>query len=93
MNGLVWFNLGITIVFGLVIGTLGGQLLGISVLPLLEVAEDGSRITPPMAIRNNWYAMVVAYVVIGVATFVTVLTLAWAIGRLELQKLIRLTDA
>ncbi|MQF80407.1 hypothetical protein FIL93_01030 [SAR202 cluster bacterium AD-493-K16_JPT_193m] len=67
--------------------------MGISVLPLLEVAEDGSRITPPMAIRNNWYAMVVAYVVIGVATFVTVLTLAWAIGRLELQKLIRLTDA
>lgn len=93
VNGLVWFNLGITIVFGLVIGTLGGQLLGISVLPLLEVAEDGSRITPPMAIRNNWYAMVVAYAVIGVATFVTVLTLAWAIGRLELQKLIRLTDA
>ena len=93
VNGLVWFNLGIIVVFGLVIGTLGGQLLGISVLPLLEVAEDGSRITPPMAIRNNWSAIALSYAVIGVATFATVLTLAWAIGRLELQKLIRMTDA
>ena len=92
VNGIVWFNLAITFTFGLAAGTLGGQLLGIAVLPLLEVAEDGSRITPPMLLQNNWPAVAFSYLVLGVATLVTVAILAWAIGKLELQRLLRVAD-
>ena len=93
MNGIVWFNLAITFIFGLAAGTLGGQLLGIAVLPLLEVAEDGSRITPPMLLQNNWPAVAFSYLVLGAATLITVAILAWALGKLELQRLIRVVDA
>ena len=92
VNGIVWFNLAITFTFGLAAGTLGGQLLGIAVLPLLEVAEDGSRITPPMLLQNNWPAVAFSYLVLGVATLITVAILAWAIGKLELQRLLRVAD-
>lgn len=92
VNGIVWFNLAITFIFGLAAGTLGGQLLGIAVLPLLEVAEDGSRITPPMLLQNNWPAVAFSYLVLGVATLITVAILAWAIGKLELQRLLRVAD-
>ena len=92
VNGIVWFNLAITFIFGLVAGTLGGQLLGIAVLPLLEVAEDGSRITPPMLLQNNWPAVAFSYFVLGIATLITVAILAWALGKLELQRLLRVAD-
>lgn len=92
VNGIVWFNLAITFTFGLAAGTLGGQLLGIAVLPLLEVAEDGSRITPPMLLQNNWPAVAFSYLVLGVATLITVAILAWALGKLELQRLLRVAD-
>ncbi len=92
VNGIVWFNLAVTFTFGLAAGTLGGQLLGIAVLPLLEVAEDGSRITPPMLLQNNWPAVAFSYLVLGVATLITVAILAWALGKLELQRLLRVAD-
>ena len=92
VNGIVWFNLAITFIFGLAAGTLGGQLLGIAVLPLLEVAEDGSRITPPMLLQNNWPAVAFSYLVLGAATLITVAILAWALGKLELQRLLRVAD-
>ena len=92
VNGIVWFNLAITFTFGLAAGTLGGQLLGIAVLPLLGVAEDGSRITPPMLLQNNWPAVAFSYLVLGVATLITVAILAWALGKLELQRLLRVAD-
>ncbi len=92
VNGIVWFNLAITFTFGLAAGTLGGQLLGIAVLPLLEVAEDGSRITPPMLLQNNWPAVAFSYLVLGAATLITVAILAWALGKLELQRLLRVVD-
>ena len=92
VNGIVWFNLAITFIFGLAAGTLGGQLLGIAVLPLLEVAEDGSRITPPMLLQNNWPAVAFSYFVLGIATLITVAILAWALGKLELQRLLRVAD-
>ena len=93
VNGVVWFNLAVTVVCGLAVGTLGGQWLGSALLPLLEVAEEGTRITPPMVLQNNWSALGLTYLVLAVAALATVAALAWAVGRLEVQRLLRVTEA
>ena len=89
VNGVVWFNLTLVVCLGLAIGTWGGQWLGVILLPLLEVAEGGKRVTPPMILETNWSALVVAYSVLGAATAVTVLALAWSISKMELQRVMR----
>ncbi len=93
VNGVVWFNLGLTVAVGLGLGTLGGHWLGRAILPLLEVAEGGARVTPPMVLETNWLAVGTAYLVLAAATAVTVVALAWAISRLEVQRLLRVADA
>ncbi len=93
VGGLVWFNLALTVVSGLAVGTWGGQWLGSAVLPLLEVAEGGSRVTPPMVLQNNWSALGLAYLSLAAATLVTVVALAWTFGRLEVQRFLRVAEA
>ena len=93
VNGVVWFNLALVVVFGVLIGTWGGQLLGTALLPLLEVAEGGTRVTPPMVLETNWSALGLAYAFLGGATVATVVALAWAISHLEIQRLLRVEGA
>ena len=92
VNGVVWFNLALTVAVGLGVGTLGGHWLGRAVLPLLEVAEGGTRVIPPMALETDWMAMGVAYMVLAAATAVTVAALAWSISRLDVQRLLRIAE-
>ena len=89
VNGLLWFNLTLIVGLGILIGTWGGQLLGRTLLPLLEIAEQGTRVVPSMVLQTNWVALGAAYGVLGVATIITVVVLAWAISRLEIQRLLR----
>ena len=89
VNGLLWFNLTLIVVLGILIGTWGGQLLGRALLPLLEIAEQGTRVVPSMVLQTNWGALATAYGVLGAAAIVTLIVLAWAISRLEIQRLLR----
>ena len=89
VNGVVWFNLVLVVALGLGIGTWGGQWLGATLLPLLEVAEGGTRVTPPMVLETNWSTLGLAYAILMAATAATVVALAWAISRLDLQRLLR----
>ena len=93
VNAVVWFNLTLTVVLGTLLGTWGGQMLGSAILPLLEVAEGGLPVTPPMALQNNWTALFIAYALFAGTTVVTVAALAWAISRLEVQKILRVAEA
>ncbi len=93
VNGVVWFNLALTVVLGMSVGALGGQWLGNAVLPLLEVGENSTRITPPLVLQNNWLAVGLAYLVLAASAFVTVAALAWAIGRMDIQRILRVVDA
>jgi hypothetical protein len=89
VNGVVWFNLILVVTLGLAVGTWGGQWLGATLLPLLEVAEGGTRVTPPMVLETNWSTLVLAYAILAAATAATVVALAWAISRLDIQRLLR----
>ena len=89
VTAVLWFNLALVVVAGVLIGTAGGQWLGQIMLPLLELAEEGKRVTPPMVLETNWLAVAGAYLVLGLAALVTVAALAWAIAHLEVQRLLR----
>ena len=53
VNGVVWFNLLLVVAAGIGLGTWAGQLIGITLLPILEVSEGGVRVTPPMVFPDQ----------------------------------------
>ena len=89
LNGVVWFNLFIMVVCGVGLGTLAGYQIGVSLLPIMEVAEEGVRITPPMVLQTNWETLLVSYLVLAGVTAITVIWLAWLLSKLELQRILR----
>jgi len=93
LRGIVWFNLFLIIVCGVAMGTWVGQLIGTSLLPLMEVAEEGARVTPPMALTTNWSSLAASYAVLALVTVVTVVWLAWLSSKIQVQQVLRMGDA
>ena len=93
VNGLVWFNLLIVVAAGIGMGTWAGQLIGISLLPILEVAEGGVRVTPPMVFETNWRTLLISYSVLASVFVGTVVWLTWLMGKLEVQRVLRAGEA
>ncbi len=108
LNGVVWFNLFLVLVCGIGLGTLAGQLIvgGISIgswadplldmfniLPLMEVAEDGVPVTPPMVLHTNWGALLVSYLFLAGVTAGTLVGRAWFTAKMEVQQVLRIGDA
>ena len=90
LNGIVWFGLILMVVSGIALGTWAGQMAGAAVLPLLEVAEQGTRITPPMTLQINWWTLFWYYGVLGIAAIVNCGVLARIMARREIQQVLRL---
>ena len=90
---IVWFNLFLIVICGVVLGTWMGHLIGSSLLPIMEVAEEGERVTPPMAFTTDWLALGVAYLVLIAVTAGTVLWLAWLSSKIQVQQVLRMGDA
>ena len=93
LRGIVWFNLFLVVICGLALGTWVGQLIGVSILPLMEVAEGGERVTPPMAFTVDWRSLMVSYLVLAVVTVVTVVWLAWLSAKIQVEQVLRMGDA
>ena len=104
LNGVVWFNLFVVMVCGIGIGTWAGHLIGsgfslaghqvfAGLLPVLEHAEEGVRVTPPMTFQTNWITLLVSYLVLAAVTLGTVLWLAWLTAKMELQQVLRIGEA
>jgi hypothetical protein len=93
LRGIVWFNLFLIVICGVILGTWVGQLIGSSLLPMMEVAEEGERVTPPMAFTTDWLALSVSYLVLAAVTLVTVLWLAWLSSKIQMQQVLRMGDA
>ena len=93
LNGVVWFNLFLMVVCGVGLGTLAGVVIGNSLLPILEVAEEGVRVTPPMVLQTNWFALLISYLILAAVTVITVGWLAWIITKLEVQRVLRAGEA
>ncbi len=93
VNGVVWFNLALVAVCGIGLGTLAGRQVGASLLPLLEVAEGGVRVTPPMVLQADWVNLTVAYLLLAGVVAGTAWWLARLTTRLEVQRLLRAGEA
>ena len=93
IHGVVWFNLFLVVACGIGLGTWAGQQIGASLLPILEVAEGGTRVTPPMVFQTNWITLLVAYLVLAAVTAGTVAWLAWLTAKLEVQQVLRAGEA
>ena len=93
LNGVVWLNLLLVVAFGVGLGTLGGRQIAVSLLPLLEVAEGGVRVTPPMLLQTDWLILLVSYLVFAVITAGAVVWLAWLTGTLKIQGVLRAGEA
>jgi hypothetical protein len=93
LNGVVWFNLLVVAVCGIGLGTWAGQQIGISILPILEVTEEGIRVTPPMVLQINWGILLVTYLVLAVVSASAVVWLAWMTTKLEVQRVLRIGEA
>ena len=93
LNGVVCFSLFLVVVGGIGLGTWAGQQIGISLLPILEVAEGGVRVTPPMVFQTNWLTLLATYLVLIAVAGGTVVWLAWLTARLEVQQVLRAGEA
>jgi len=93
MRGIVWFNLFLIVLCGVALGTWVGQMIGSSLLPLMELAEEGERVTPPMAFTTDWLSLMVSYAVLAAVTAITVVWLAWLSAKIQVQQVLRMGDA
>ena len=89
LNGMVWFNLLLILVCGVGLGAWAGQQIGNALLPALEVAEGGMRVTPPMALQTNGGTLLAAYLTLAAVAVGNGLGLAWFTARLEVQQVLR----
>ena len=88
INAIVWFNLLLVIGIGAVIGTLVGHQIGVLLLPVLEISENGLRVTPPMIFQINWSILSLAYVM-GIVFVCSGIWLSWFTKKLEIQRVLR----
>jgi len=89
VNAIVWFNLLLVIGIGALVGTLVGQQIGILLLPILEISENGLRVTPPMIFQINWIILLLAYLLMGIVFICSGLWLSWFTKKLEIQRVLR----
>jgi ABC-type lipoprotein release transport system permease subunit len=92
LTGIVWFNLVVISLVGVLLGSLMGGQLGRWLLPLLEVAEGGRRVTPPMVLETNWTILGLTYGFLALAALCTIVALAWLLSRLDLQRVLRMGE-
>ncbi|HJN87448.1 MAG: hypothetical protein QGI50_14660 [Dehalococcoidia bacterium] len=92
LTGVVWFSVILVVACGIGLGSLAGQWVGASLLPLMERAEEGARVTPPMVLQTNWTTLLVSYLVLAGVTAGTVAWLAWITFRLEVQQVLRIGE-
>lgn len=91
-HGVAWFSVFVVVVFGVGLGSWAGQQIGASLLPLMEVAEEGVRVTPPMVLQADWMTLLVSYLVIAGVTVGTAAWLAWFTAKMEVQQVLRIGD-
>ena len=93
INAVVWFDLLLIIVLGLGMGTLAGTWMGVGLLPILEVAEEGTRIVPPMTLKTNWVSLLILSLVLVGVTALSLVWSFWLNGRVEVQRVLRIGEA
>ncbi len=92
LRTILWAGLSVMVLCGVGLGTLLGWLLGASLLPLMEVAEAGERITPSLVFTADWQRLLISYAILAAVGLFAALWLAWLTGRLQLHQVLRMGE-
>ncbi len=92
MQRILWLNLFLMVICGVGLGTLLGWLMGASVLPLMEVVEEGARATPSLVLTTDWQRLLVSYAILSAVTGLCGLWLTWLTAKLQLQQVLRMGE-
>ncbi len=92
MLRIVWAGLFVMVLCGVALGTLLGWLLGASLLPLMEVAEEGARVTPSLVFTTDWLRLLIPYAILVVITVLCGLWLTWLTAKLQLHQVLRMGE-
>ena len=92
LNSVVWFSIFLIVVCGIGLGSWVGFQTGASLLPLMWVAEEGTRVVPPLVLKTNWTTLLVSYLVLAGVTAATVVWLAWLSARMEIHRSLRIGE-
>jgi hypothetical protein len=90
LRAVVWFTPLVIMFVGAALGLGLGIALTQALIPLLEVAEQGVRVTPPMVIHLNWMTVVAPYLTIAVVAFIVAPWLSWLAHKLDVQGVLRM---
>ncbi len=92
MLSILWGNIFLMAVCGVGLGTLLGWLIGASVLPLMEVVEEGARATPSLVLTTDWQRLLISYAILAGVTGLCGLWLTWFNAKLQLQQVLRMGE-
>ena len=92
MQRIVWTNLLLIVASGVALGSLLGWLIGASLLPLMEVVEEGGRATPSLVFTTDWSRLLVSYFILAVVAALCGLWVTWLTQKLQLQQVLRMGE-
>ena len=92
MQRIVWINLLLIVASGVALGSLLGWLIGASLLPLMEVVEEGGRATPSLVFTTDWNRLLVSYFILAIVAALCGLWVTWLTQKLQLQQVLRMGE-
>jgi putative ABC transport system permease protein len=78
-------------VIGLIVGTIAGLRISVTMLSFLNVTEDGSKVVPPFALATQWSTVGLSFAVIALAFAIGILALVYYFLRVPMTRFLRLT--
>ena len=92
MQKIVWASLFAMVLCGVGLGTLLGWLLGSSLIPLMEVVDVGTRVTPTLVFTTDWQRLLISYGILAGVTCMCGLWLTWLTAKLRLHQVLRMGE-
>ncbi len=92
MQRIVWMNVLLIVASGVALGSLLGWLIGASLLPLMEVVEEGGRATPSLVFTTDWNRLLVSYFILAIVAALCGLWVTWLTQKLQLQQVLRMGE-
>ncbi len=92
MQKIVWAGLLVMVICGVGLGTFLGWLLGSSLIPLMELIDAGTRITPSLVFTADWQRLFMSYGILAGVTLLCGLWLTWLTGKLRLHQVLRMGE-
>ena len=92
MQLMLWSGLTLMTLCGAGLGALLGWLMGVTLLPLMEIVEGGARATPPLAFTTHWPRLLLSYAILTAAAALCALWLTRLTAKQQLQQVLRMGE-